>query len=237
MNKILRGIIILFLAFPGFNAYSQENDAGLWLSVKLEKKITSALFVEFSEELRMNENITEAGTIFSDLGLGYKFWKRFRVSANFRFINKRRLDDSYDKRIRYYFEFTYREKVNPLIFQLRLRFQSQYTEIFTSPEGKVPDNAARARLKIKLDLNKKIEPYIYSESFFRLNSPDGILFINARYCAGIEYSFNRYHMIDFFYMVQKEYNVKNPGTDFIIGAGYNFTLPDFKTKHKGEVPE
>ena len=230
MIKSRAGILILFLTFSGVIAFSQVNDAGLWLSANIENKITPALSFTFSEELRMNENITEAGSVFSDFGLAYKFGTRFRISANCRFTNKRRVDDSYDNRFRYYFDFTYREKVNPLIFLLRVRVQSQYTDIYRSPDGKIPDNFARTKLTIKLDLNLKIVPYIYGESFFHMNDPERILFKAFRYCAGMEYSFDRLHKVDLYYMIQKEYNVVNPETYFIIGLGYYFTLPDFKTQ-------
>ena len=232
MNKTLKGFIFLFLAFFGMIAYSQENDAGLWLSLNLEKKITPALSINFSEEVRMYENITEIGTIFSDIGIAYKIGNRFKISANYRFINKRRLDDSYDNRNRYYFDFTYREKITPLILLFRVRFQSQYTDYFSSPTGKIPDYYSRTKLTLKLDIDKRIRPYLYAESFFKLDNPEGILFDNIRYCAGIEFSFNRLHMVDLFYMIQKEYNVDDPETDFIVGLGYFFTLPDFKTIKK-----
>ena len=227
MNRSLTGWMIIFLVFSGITASSQVNDAGLWLSANVEKKIYRSFSVTFTEEVRMNENITEIGAIFSDLGLSYKFLKRFRVSANVRYINKRRLDDSYDNRIRYYFDLSYREKVNPVIFLFRVRLQSQYTDIFSSPDGKIPDKYARTKLTVKLDLNKRMEPYLYAESFFLLNDPNGMLFNGTRYCAGIEYSFSKHHMVDIFYMIQKEYQVNNPEMDFIIGIGYYFTLPDF----------
>jgi hypothetical protein len=232
MNKLLKGFIFLFLAFSRMISWSQENDAGLWLGLNLEKKITPSLSFTFSEEVRMYENITEVGIIFSDIGLAYKFGTRFRISANYRFINKKRLDDSYDNRQRYYFDFIYREKTPPFILLFRARFQYQYTDIFSSAEGKVPDYYLRTKLTLKLDFFKRIKPYVYTESFFKLGNPDGILFEGIRYCAGIEYSFNRLHMVDLFYMIQKEYNVNNPETDFIVGIGYYFTLPDFKTLHK-----
>jgi hypothetical protein len=232
MNKVLKGFILLFLVFSGMTAWSQEKDAGLWLSVNLEKKITPAFTFTFTEEVRMNENITEIGTIFSDFGLAYRLGSRFKISANYRFANKRRIDDSYSNRNSYYFDFTYREKINPLLFLLRARFQSLYTDIFTSPEGKTPDWYSRIKLTVKLDINARIKPYIYAESFFKMNDPERIMLSDMRYCAGFEYSFNRLNMVDLFYMIQQEYNVNNPETYFIIGIGYFFTLPDFKTIKK-----
>jgi hypothetical protein len=229
MNKILTGIVFLFLAFSGMIAYSQVNDAGLWLSLNVEQKITPAISISFSEEMRMYENITEVGAVFSDIGLTCKFGSRFKISANYRFTNKRRLDDSYDNRQRYYFDFTYREKLTPVILLFRARFLSQYTDIFKSPTGKIADYYSRTKLTVKLDIFKRIKPYLYAESFFKMNNPEGILFNNSRYCAGVEFSFNRLHMVDLFYMIQKECNVNNPETYYIVGIGYYFTIPDFKT--------
>jgi len=42
--------------------------------------------------------------------------------------------------------------------------------------------------------------------------------------AGIEYDFTKHHKIDAYYMIQKEVNVSDPRTDFIIGIGYFYKL-------------
>ena len=74
---------------------------------------------------------------------------------------------------------------------------------------------------MKFDLDKKHSPYVSTEIFSPLNDPDGGIFINnARYTAGIEYAFNRMHSLDIFYLIQRECNVNNPETDYIIGLGY-----------------
>lgn len=226
MIKPVKGIFLLFLLFNCIRLLSQDNDAMLWMSANLEKKITPDLSFTFSEEVRMYENVTEVGMVFSDAGLGYKIGSRFRVEAHYRFISRKNIDNSYDKSHRYYFDLTYREKIKPLTFLLRGRFQSQYTNVFSSQEGAKPANYARIRLTVKADAGRKIKPYMYAEPFFWLNAPGGVLFDNMRYCAGVEYSFNRIHMIDLYYMIQQEYNLPHPGTDFIIGIGYYFTFPE-----------
>ncbi len=172
----------------------------------------------------MNENFTELGTFFTDIGLTYKISKNFRISGNYRIIEKRRLDDSYSIRHRYYFDLSYREKFKPIVVQYRIRFQSQYKDVYSSSDGMMPEYYLRNKITLKLDLDKKFTPYIYSELFTPLNKPDGIYIDNVRYCAGTEYKLNRMHSFDIFYMIQKEYNVPDPWTDYILGIGYNFTF-------------
>ncbi|MCX6244393.1 MAG: DUF2490 domain-containing protein [Bacteroidetes bacterium] len=225
MRKVIPAVFLfLCLLFPQKGIFAQVNDAQLWTSLNIEKKITPVLSAHFTEEVRLNENITEVGTIFSDFSLSYRLGKRFKIAAGYRFSNQRNVDDSYDKRHRYYFDLGYREKVKPVTFLLRTRFQSEYSNIYSSEDGFVPDNHARVKLTLKFDLNRKFVPYIEGESFFRLNRIVYGSFDQLRLCGGIEYTFNRMHMVDVHYLFRKEYNVKHPETDYVVGISYYFTF-------------
>jgi hypothetical protein len=224
--KVKRLIIIAYTLFlcTG-NLFAQVNDAGLWASLNVEKKITPLLSFNISEEGRMYENINELGTFLTDAGFSYKINKTFRFSANYRFINKRLLNDSYSKRHRYYFDLTIREKFKPVILQFRTRFQSQYSDMFSSENGLVPSFYSRNKLTIKFDLDKKYSPYFYTELFMPVINSDNNYYIeNIRCSAGIEYTINRMHSFDLFYMIQKECNISEYETDFIFGIGYNINL-------------
>lgn len=216
--------LVFFLLVAGTALRAQVNDAQLWTSLNIEKKLTPALSIQFTEELRMVENMTEAGTIFSDLGFSYRFWKRLKVGAYCRFTLKRRLDDTYKNRQSWYAEASYREKLKPISLTFRLRYQSRYAEPFTSEKAEIPQNHLRTKLTLKYDLRKKIEPYLYAETYFRTGVPGYKSFDQLRLCAGIEYSFNRMHMIDLHYLICREYNVVNPETDYVIGISYSFTF-------------
>jgi long-subunit fatty acid transport protein len=225
MNKPVIFISLLFLLFL-INARisnAQTNDAGLWLSINAEKKITPALSFNISEECRFNENISELGTFFTDAGFAYKINKMFRVSANYRFNNKRNLDDSYTTRHRFYVDFAAKKKLKPITISLRSRLQSYAESYATSDKGSA-EYYLREKFSIKFDLDKKYAPYIYSEFYYSLNNPKGNYIDKMRYAAGFEYTLNRTHSFDLFYMIQKEQNVKNPETDFVIGLGYNITF-------------
>ncbi|MBI5540388.1 MAG: DUF2490 domain-containing protein [Bacteroidia bacterium] len=222
MSKQITGWFF-FICFS-MASWAQVNDAGMWLSVNAEKKITPVLSFTLSEEVRLSENFTEAGMIFTDAGLNYKINKFVRVSANYRFIEKLKKNNTYNLRNRYYFDVTLRKKIKPVILQFRTRFQCQYNRMYEADDYPGPYYYSRNKFMVKADLDKNYVPYIYSEIYSPLNNPDGIFMDKIKYCAGIEYRINRMHEFDLFYVIQKEYNVENPVTDFVIGIGYNFTF-------------
>ncbi len=232
MRKILCHSLLLFLTFLSSQVFTQpQNDAGLWLDVNVEKKITQAFSVVFTEEMRMNENITEVGTVLTGLGLEYKFLKKFRVGVHYRYSNKRRLDDSYDNRHKWYLDVHYKEKIRPVTVILKLRYQSQYTDIYSSEKGEVSKDHLVPKITLKYDLKRKFEPYLYGEIYCIVGTrsehkynPGGEPLDQWRVCAGVEYSFNRMHMIDLHYLVNKEENVKDPVTSYVFGLSYYFTF-------------
>ncbi len=218
---------LMLLVCSGRMLSAQVNDAGLWMSVSVEKKLTQKFAINVAEEFRMNENITELGTFFTDAGVSYKINKYFKCSANYRFTNKRRLDDSYSKRHRYYVDLTFRKKFKPIIFQLKTEFRGEYKDINSSDDGKVPSYYSVNKLTIKYDLQKKLQPYLYVEFFSPLKHPGhhlGVFMDQAKYCIGTEYVINRMHTLDFFYLFQKEYNVKDPLSEYVIGVGYSLNF-------------
>jgi hypothetical protein len=220
MINLQRCLLLCCLVLAGSFLHAQVNDAQLWLSVNLEKKLTSSLSVGFSEEVRLNENMTEVGTVYSDLGLSYRFLKRFKAGASYRFSLKRRLDDTYEKFHSWYAECTFKEKFRPVSVLVRLRYQSRYDDPGTSEKAALSENHIRTKVTLKYDLDKKFEPYIFGEAFFGTGVPAAVSFDQLRLCTGIEYTFNRMHMIDLHYLIRREYNAKNPETDYVVGLGY-----------------
>lgn len=224
-NKLLPGLLlVLYCLLPAARANAQDQDANLWMTISIEKKIIKPLSLTLTQEFRMNENITELGTFFTGLEVTYKINKYLRVSGGYRFINKRRVDDSYSKRHRYYFDLSVRKKFKPVTLSFRTIFQSQYKDVFSSDDGKVPGNYWRNKLELKFDAGKNIQPYISAEIFTPLKRPYNIFFDLTRYCGGVEYQINRMNTIDVYYMFQKENNVNAPQIDHIIGIGYYLSL-------------
>jgi long-subunit fatty acid transport protein len=217
-------LLLLFILLAGNAVHAQVNDAQLWMSAAVEKRLTPALSIEFQEEIRMVENMTEIGTIYSDLGISYRFMKKFKAGVAYRFALKRRLDDTYERFNSWYVEGTYREKIKPIVLALRVKYQSKYAEAFTSEKSYLAKNHLRTKLTIKYDLQKKYEPYVYAETYFQARGPSGEMFDQLKLCAGVEYEINRMHALDLHYLFCREFNEKNPETDYVIGVGYSYSF-------------
>jgi len=226
MSKVfqLKFVVFVFMLLIPFRISAQVNDAGLWASINLEKKFNKKWSLHFTEELRMNENITEAGVLFSEITGEYQYNKMFGFSAGYRFIQKRRVDDSYSIRHRYLFNLTVKNKWGSFSTNFRLRYQSQYADVYSSSDGPVPANFLRPKLTVKYNTQKKYTPYISGELFLHMNRADGILMDTYRMAAGVEYEFSKQSSIDLGYLVNREIQVKDPLTSYVISVGWNYTF-------------
>jgi len=218
------GFLSAFLLLLTVSASGQNNDAALWLSVNVEKLLTSKTSVTFTEECRLNENISRAGTVFTDLGISHKLNKTFTVSLNYRFIQRRNLDASYSTRHRFYVDVSGRRKAGKFSFTLRERVQFQIRDYNSSETGRIPEWYLRSKLSVKYSLGRKITPMVSAEVYFQLSNPGNNEIDNLRLAAGFEYEINKRHSIEPYYLIQRELNVNDPVTDYIIGLGYNLKL-------------
>lgn len=221
MNNFYPKIIgILIGLFFCFQTKAQVNDAGLWLNVNVEKKITQKFSTQFTHSLRFYENISELGTSFSEIGLSYKIIKPITVGGFYRFSQNKRVDDFYSNSHRYSFYLSYKLKVKQVKINFREQFQSRYKDIETSATGGIPKNHLRSKIALSYNLEKKYTPYVSAELFYEI----GEYIDNVRYKAGVEYEWNKFNIFNLYYMIDKEMNVKNPWTNYVIGLGYNFTF-------------
>lgn len=202
----------------------QVKDAGLWTFAGFEFKVVKKVTASISEELRFNENISELGTILTDFGVAYKYNKHFQFAFGYRYSQKRKVEDYYSIRHRFNADIKYEKKLKPFQFQYRIRLQDQYSDIGRASDGGIPEYYLRNKIAMNLDMEKPYSPYISLELFSSLNYPRHSAFEGIRTTTGVEYEFSKHHKIDLYYLVQKELNVSNPQTDFVVGLGYFFKL-------------
>jgi hypothetical protein len=214
------GLLFSVLIYAG-SLFAQYNDACLWLNLSMEKKINKKISLEAGQEFRFNENYSELGTFFTELGATLKYNKHISFSVYYRYSNKRYLDDMYQFRHRYFVDLSLRKKTKPVTIILRSRYQS-FAE--TSYEEDLPEKYLREKLSLKYDLNKKFEPYCYTEIYFPLNNPQNNRIDNLKFALGIEYSLTKHQSFDVYYLIQKQVNVKKANTDFVTGITYKYSF-------------
>lgn len=221
MNKYF--LFLLFL-LPAFNSNAQVNDAGLWTSINIEKKISKGFTAALSQEFRFKENISELGTAFTEVGIEHKIIKRLSFGIGYRFIQSRSLDDAYSLRHRLMADLSYRYKIKHVGITLRERFQSQVKDVQYGEDGFAPVHYLRSKMSIKYAPEKKYAPWISAELFYQLNNNKGNEIDNIRYAAGIDYDFNKRHSVGLFYLINQEINMSDPLTEYISGISYKYSF-------------
>jgi hypothetical protein len=201
----------------------QVNDAGLWTNITIKKKITKRFDAYLTEELRFNENITELGAFYTEIGAEYEILKGFKAGAFYRYICKRRLDDSYTKANRYYIDLSYGNNIKRFVLGYRIRFQQAYKDFNTSADGHVPINFIRQKIHLGINTKTRFDPYLDGEIWYHLNPPWSE-FDNIRISAGIVTRITKHHFIDTGFIYQQQFNVSDPVTDYILSLGYKIVF-------------
>lgn len=223
---IARVLLITCLFIPALRhcGHAQEKDAGLWLTGNIQKDITNNLRAVLTEELRFKENYSQLGSFFTNVSLQYKFSKSISASVNYRFINRRELNGMYEIRNRFYADVAYRHKLDKWSFSLRMRFQDQVKRISFNEKEADPSYYWRNKLMVKYSATGKLTPYISAEIFYQLNNPEGNEMDELRLVAGSDYDLDKRNSVSGYFMINKELNVNNPVTSYIIGLEYTYAF-------------
>lgn len=226
LSFIMNKRLLLFITSIGLiatNLVAQVNDAGLWTSISIEKKISKKISIVASEELRFNENMSELGTVFTEIGPQFKIYKGLNAGISYRFIQKRWLDDSYSIRHRINTDLSYRIKLKDFTISLRERYQIQYGENYFFGESETAKTTLRSKLSVKYRINKKFDATVFGEVFNPLFSGE-LYFSDFRTGAGIDYQIIKPLSVEVFYLINKELNIANPTTDYVGGLGLTYSF-------------
>ena len=204
------------------------NDAGLWTTINAEKKFKNNFAVFMTEEFRLKENFSRLNLFYTDAGVSYRPYKFLKVSIAYRFIQKYLIDDSFSFRHRLMLDIQLKKKYGATTFTYRQRLQSEVRNVYSSENGAVPEWYSRNKFEGKVDLNKKIFPYLSAEFRFQFHNPRIVesdeTWHRARYAAGIDYEQNKRITYGLYYLVQQEFNVSAPQNLYIVGLEYSVSF-------------
>lgn len=220
---INRMLTILFL-FITIHTKAQVNDAGAWLSLTFEKKISRAFSINLAPEVRFNENCREAGTFISDFGLEYKINKSIKTDISYRLLLKRQLNDSYSLAHRVFGDITATRKLRN--WQTRFRLRLQYNDIdWLINDGNEAGFFARIRIELQRKICSSTRLFINGEPYFQLSRNNGRPCLDKlRFMAGFEYEINHQTTLKFFFLHQSECYHNNPQRDFVLGVNYQHSF-------------
>ena len=223
--------ILLFLLAISFSCtvFSQPvNDAGLWLTFNLEKKLNKRLELFATQEYRRNENFSKTNLFYTDLGMSVKPFGFLKVSASYRFIQKRLEDDSYSYRHRLMLDILFKKKLGKITGSFRERIQAEVRDVYCSEKGKSPEWYSRNKIELKYDLDKPFSPYAFVEFRYQLSNPRDVesdqTWHRVRYALGIDYKINEKNALAVYYLIQRGFNVSAPQNLYIVGLAYTWSL-------------
>ena len=221
------GILFLLILISN-NFYGQKlpQDAWLWTTLSVDKKLSHHWGVGLDEELRLFDNMSRINLLFTNVEVSYKI-NSFKFSLVYRFVNKHQDDRPYSKRHRLYFDAAYKYNKKKFSIMYRLRFQGQVRDYYSSKEGKYIESYSRSKFDFTYDLNK-YSPFIAAEFRYQLNNPGfheaDNLWDRMRYYVGCTYSFNRTHSVQVYYMFQHDFNNNRLENDYTLGIQYSLNL-------------
>ncbi len=203
-------------------SYAQEVWTGVTLRVKPLKRVN----VDLEQQFRFEDGFSSLYSRFTELGIGYDLTKRLEIGAAYRHTDRstgERVDDD-RRRISAEASYTFGSDETAFTLAYRLRYQSAQTR---SEEGE-RDDYIRNRLALDYNLTKRVQPYVTTELFYKLNQ------VNMTrafwFTMGLKSSIGKSFGINTFYRVEKELNKKRPQNNHIIGLMLTYRLKLYNKK-------
>ena len=218
---------LLFVSFSF--AYPQNyDDAGLWTTATLEKRLKNNFSVFLTEEFRLKENFSRINLFYTNAGVGWRPYRFLKFEFAYRFAAKKELDESYSMRHHLIFDVAVRRKFNNVTVSYRHRLQSEVRDVQSSEKGGIPEWNSRHKAEIKYDLDKKYTPFASVEFRYQLRNPYSAESDHTWYAYrtawGVEYELNKKNKLVLNYLIQHEWNVSNPDNLYIVGVEYSYAL-------------
>lgn len=214
-----------------FKSYSQsynsgkdyyEDDAAIWLNLHFEKEVVKKLSVSLDFKNRINNNVTDYGLGYVDLGVNYSIFKFLKVQLDYVYGKSRNLNGTYSDIHRGAFSLFLKYKWRDFTVTYRNMVQMRFKNIYTSENGTVPTYYERNKLTVKYDINKRFETYVSEELYLPFDQTRNKGLSRSRSTIGLIYNITKKINIEAFFIYQHELNAFNrTNRDFIYGIGYS----------------
>ncbi len=223
-NKYYKHIypfIFYFFLFKIGEAQQPFRDFQIWQNFEIEYNINKRFLGHIQEQARFSENSTRFYYYYVDLGIIYKITKNIRINADYIFIQKRRLNDTYSSRHQYNFHLNFRKKWYRTTILNRFLTEGQYSDFLTSSQGKrLSDIYLRNKLSIRYKINSNLIPYISNEIYYKLDGGNFERGFNRnRISLGFLYKLENNWLFQTFYMFEHNFNIAKPIQNFALGFG------------------
>ncbi|MBA3680793.1 MAG: DUF2490 domain-containing protein [Bacteroidetes bacterium] len=221
MQRFLFFLLACLLYSFSAKAQYYDDDAKLWLYIKLDKDITKKLNAELSLQNRFDNNISEYTNANANVELTYKLNKHFRFVGGYTYGQKRELNGMFGDREQIYGGFILRKKIKQFLFAYRNLLQASTKNVNSSEKGGVPLYFDKNKFTVKYELSKRVEFFISQELNLSYDQPKYDNISRSRTFAGAIYNLTAKSYLEGYFLFQKHYRYKDqPKRDFVFGLTY-----------------
>lgn len=222
-------LLLFIILINSFYSFAQEEeydtvvvrDIESWHKIQFEYKFNKKLRLNISQHIRLEENSLKLERFFTEAELKYKIGKGFAINGAYRFISEQK-NSGITNAHRWNIDGLYSKKINRLNISSRIRLQ---TKKELPKEDNDRENYLRLKLKFNYNIkNWKFDPYFSNEIFRTTNNTYKNTWDKYRFSIGTNYKFKKQHSLSIFYGAERQLNVSNPKTTYLVGLGYKFTL-------------
>jgi hypothetical protein len=219
MRSLIFSLFFLFISH--INAQNQR-DFALITQLNLQKKITNHFSISLNFRGFWNENITELGRAFGEVGVKYQYNKHWAIAGFYRGMKARSMENLYQDVQRFYVDLSYSRNLTKKIdWSYRARLQEQFYGSDLQDGFKSSRIYTRHKITLNYDYNWYWSPYLSAEIFYPLNRK--INFIDqVRATAGVSYKFNKSNSLSAYYQIRKPIYSTPSVTQYVAGLVYGF---------------
>lgn len=221
-----------FVLFSIKNSSAQYNDFGSWNSFSIKTKLAKKIKLDLGAQVRLNENITEIKTLFTDVNLSYNLLKKNKIFVSYRVGKKRQLDDFYLLSQRFSLGFSTKKNFNDWTVGYRFKIQEANNNFQTLDRKLDFSLAVRNKISVNRKLFKKTYGWSSFEIFSAKNVDNYFYLSDWRWKLGVDRKVKKRQYFSLGLILQRELQTNNPVTDYIVFLGYELELKKRKKKNK-----
>lgn len=225
MKRLLLSIFIFCFTLPVF---SQTENFGSWMTLGFNKGLGKKFELSIDQEFRLKDNLSTINLFYTNVGINYKVTKFLKVAFVYRNVQKKKENGAYGIRSRIYTDVALKFKPGKWTLGYRARLQAEWRQAgYNRDKGNVPEVFLRNLFKAGYEVGPHLTPYLGTELRWQLQNPRlpwGNGFDRQRIIAGMDYKLNDMHSFGAYFLFQKEYNVNDRETLYIIGLEYTLSI-------------
>ncbi len=165
----------------------------------------------------------ELGFAFGDVGVKYRLRKGISLNANYRYMERRNLENFYDVRQTVYCDLDLSEAIGRWSITGTIRAQRlHYVKLFDG--YRPPISYVRLRAGLRYRMNYYWQPLIEGEIFQPLDHPARRIIDQFRVMAGIGHTFNERWKVEFYEQWQQQTNRPARDTYFLTAMNWYYRL-------------